>query len=144
MLAPRRSIVIDSGNIDKASCPFEEFVANAFGKIFPWMGEFRLEEKSKPVVMFKSQINFESVIQTRIYRLWKNNLPTRCCIRFTYDTSNKEYMASWRKESRDYMAGLGNTIFTVAPKTDVVLTFDPKQPVKPQPQAPQPETGAVV
>ena len=113
MLAPRRSIIISAGNIDKASCPFEEFVARFFKDVFPWLGEFRLEDKSPP--LFKEQANFESVIQTRLYRLWKNGYPTRCCIRFTYDTSNKEYMVSWRKESRDYMIEAGKTIHTIKP-----------------------------
>jgi len=115
MLAPRRSIVISSGNIDKASCAFEEFIRDGFYQVFPWIGRFCLEEKTKPIIFTKEQQDFESVIQSRVYRLWNKGQPTRCCIRFTYDTSNKEFMVSWRKESRDYMERAGNNIFHTEP-----------------------------
>lgn len=118
MLAPRRSIVISAGKIDQVSCPFEEFISRFFKEVFPWMGEFRLEEKSQPI--FKEQFNFESAIQTRLYRLWKNGYPTKCCVRFTYDTANKDYMASWRKESRDYMIEASKTINIIRPVTELL------------------------
>lgn len=115
MLAPRRSKIITSGNIDKATCPFEEFIRNDFHIIFPWLGSFILEEKTKPIIFIKEQQEFESVKQSRVYRLWNRGNPTKCCIRFTYDTSNKEFMASWSKESREYMIRAGNRVHTIPP-----------------------------
>jgi hypothetical protein len=120
MLAPRRSIVITAGNIDKASCAFEEFIQDAFHIVFPWIGKFYLEEKTKPIIFSKEQEEFESVIQSRVYRLWNKGKPTKCCIRFTYDTSNQEFMVSWRKESRDYMEHVGNNIFHVIPISNTI------------------------
>jgi hypothetical protein len=113
VLAPRRSKIITSGNIDKATCPFEEFIKNDFNMIFPWIGRFILEEKTKPIIFFKGQEEFESVKQSRVYRLWNKGNPTKCCIRFTYDTANKEFMASWSKESREYMTREGTRVHTI-------------------------------
>jgi hypothetical protein len=97
-IAPRRSSIIYSGNIDKATCIFEEVVARIA----------RLEEKSKPI--FVEQDNFESAIQTRLYRIWDNGNPTKHCIKFVYDTRNKEktifgikYTVSCSLESRTYI-----------------------------------------
>jgi len=127
MLKPRNAITITSGNIDKASCPFEEFIRNDFHEVFPWLGTFRLEEKTAPVIFGQEQQGFESVKQSRLYRLWNKGKPTTCCIRFTYDTANKEYMASWRKESLKYMANAGNMIRTI-PVSDEKGTI-PSEPL---------------
>lgn len=91
-------VQINQDNIDRISSGYEEFLRH-FHEVFFWMGEFRLEDKITP--LFKGQDEFQSVVQTRIYRYYdKHGNPTRCRIRFVYNSANKDGWVEWSKESR--------------------------------------------
>ncbi len=105
MAIPRRGALIEiaRGNPDRISSGFEEAI-KVLGTLFPWLGEFRLEEKSAPI--FECQKDFESVRFTRSYRLWKGGKPQRCCVSFFYNTSDENGFVRWNKTSRDTLITL--------------------------------------
>lgn len=117
---------LTKGSIEKVSSGVEEFIKNDFGIIFPWLGEFKLEAKEKP--LFEAQNGFESAVQIRIYRLWKRGIPQRCCIKFIYDTRNPDGLVEWSKESRDVMMALSNAGQQFGLKADI-KPVDTTQPV---------------
>jgi hypothetical protein len=95
-------------SIDRVESGFEYFIRKEFHLIFPWLGRFQLEDKSPP--LFKEQADFPSAVQTRIYRLWKNGKPERCCVKFVYDSRDGKtpYLAEFGKESRDILLAMSN------------------------------------
>jgi hypothetical protein len=93
-------------DIEKMESGYEYFIRKEFRNFFPWLGEFRLEVKSPP--LFKEQESFVSAMQVRVYRLWKNNLPQRCCVKFVYDNRDGKhvYLAEFSKESREVLKAM--------------------------------------